>query len=631
MENEVKALKGVDLKLYTDELTAIVGTSGSGKSTLMNIIGGLDGDYSGEIDYGSGKLNNCSRQELADYRKDQIGFIFQHFHLIPHLTVLENVMLSLSMTNIDKKEKIERSKALIKQVGLWDYIDHKGNQLSGGQKQRVAVARALVKKPTILLADEPTGALDSSTSAEIMALLKSIVSPECMVIVITHDNDVADKADRCITLKDGDIISDTGSTRENVVQIAPSPEKKPTIRKSSYKEAIHLSMQRINYNRWRYFLVSIGGIVGLAGLFLALLLSQGVNDYVKDAYEKIVDSRKVVIRKDGGYIDGDNYFALQQNDRIEFIQKEHKISAVLEKDGQQIKYTVKHLQKEENREGHAKPTLRYGNFPKDGEEGIVIDEGLARKLVGKEENIKSLIGKVLEAKYLSPDNVSNYPARWDHQKLTILGIAEKSFVGEDYSYVSYKTHEDIVKRSRFISKNGQIDSDTLALYVKDSKDIGALAKKLGEDFIVTTPADQVKSLVTTFNILRIGVLAVSCVILVIAAIMVGIILFISVLERRNEIGVLKALGGRRSEIRWIFFAEGGLVGVFASITAVVVVGIVYGLMTVLKVNPEMMNLFKPTLWSVLLTFAVGVATHLIATVIPAGKASKFDPVELLRD
>lgn len=632
-KNEVHALQNVDLTIYTNELTAIVGASGSGKSTLMNILGGLDGEFTGEVEYKGKKLNGLAENDIADYRKDNIGFIFQHFHLIPHLTVLENVMLALSMTNVSKEEKIKRSKKMIHKVGLEHVIEQKGNELSGGQKQRVAIARALVKNPSIILADEPTGALDSTTSQEIIELLHEVVTNDIMVIIITHAEDIANNADRCITLKDGKIVEDKRNKERQQKEKEDITEKVRTtsIRKSSYKEAIHLSKERIRYNKWRYFLVSLGGIVGLMGLMLAFLLTQGVNEYIKESYEKMIDGRKVVISKEGKYIDNDTFFSLQKNDKIDYIQKEHNISGVMTKDGNQMKFKVKPLQKEVNRENHAKPVLLHGSYPKDGEKGILLDEGLAKNIVKEGESIASLVGKTFEAKYLSPDIVSNYPARWDHQELKIVGIVEKSFVGEDYSFVGYQTHEDMVRRSRFISKNGMIESNELAVYMKNSEDIQSIVKTIGKEYQVITPQDQVKSLVTTFNLMKVGIFSVAVVILVIASIMVGIILFISVLERRNEIGVLKALGGRRNEIRWIFFAEGGLVGIFASGTAIIIIGILYAIGQVVGGSGEIIRLFKPSVWAVVATIIVGIGTHLIATIIPANKASKFDPVELLRD
>lgn len=627
--NQVQALKEIDITMHPNEMTAIIGASGSGKSTLMNIIGGLDGEYEGLVTYSGCVLNKADASQLADYRKDNIGFVFQHFHLISHLTVLENVMLALSMTDMSQDIKNTKCRDMIDQVGLTQVIDQKGNELSGGQKQRVAIARALVKDPSIILADEPTGALDTKTSQEIIDLLKSIATKRRMVIVITHDKDVARKSDRCVTLADGEIVSDEYiSERPAVENVSERPAR--SARKSSYMEAIQLSLRRIKYNKWRYFLVSIGGVVGLLGLLMAFMLSQGVNEYVEESYEKIVDNRKVVVLKEGDYIDDNTYFDLQKNDLIDYIQREHKINAVFSKGDEQIKFNVTPLQKERNRQGHAKPNILYGQLPKDGETSIAINESLAQKLVQPGQAIDSLIGDTFTAKYLSPDQVSNYPARWDEQTFVISGITENAFIGTEYSYVSFGTHEDIVRRSRFITKGDVIDSNELTIYLKESSHVSEIVKVLEGNYNVTTPEDQIKSLTTTFSLLKIGILGVSIVILLIASIMVGIILFISVLERRNEIGVLKALGGRRREIRWIFFAEGGLVGVFAAGLAIMIGTIIYGVIHLLD-KEMLIQLFRPSVWGYVSVFVIGLVTHLMATVIPANKASAFDPVELLRD
>lgn len=204
----VAALDGVSFSIDRGEFVAIVGASGSGKSTLMNLLGALDRPTTGEITIGGWHLTGNSRGKFAEFRNKVVGFVFQQFQLMPRRSALKNVMLPLQFRRPRFSDEKERARKALEAVGLGDRMGHKPTQLSGGQQQRVAIARALVSEPEILLADEPTGALDSVTSKEIMALLHKLNREGLTVIIITHDPEVAQAAERIITLKDGKIISD---------------------------------------------------------------------------------------------------------------------------------------------------------------------------------------------------------------------------------------------------------------------------------------------------------------------------------------------------------------------------------------------------------------------------------------
>ncbi|AFL81676.1 ABC-type antimicrobial peptide transport system, ATPase component [Aequorivita sublithincola DSM 14238] len=205
----VKVLKGIDLDIERGEYVALMGPSGSGKSTLMNLLGCLDTPTSGSYELNGSDVSNMSDDELAEIRNKEIGFVFQTFNLLPRTTALENVALPMIYAGVSKADRTERAKQVLTDVGLADRMDHKPNQLSGGQRQRVAVGRALVNKPSIILADEPTGNLDSKTSEEIMALFNDIHKAGNTVIVVTHEEEIAERAHRIIRLRDGVIESDT--------------------------------------------------------------------------------------------------------------------------------------------------------------------------------------------------------------------------------------------------------------------------------------------------------------------------------------------------------------------------------------------------------------------------------------
>jgi len=204
----VKVLKGIDLNVNKNEYVALMGPSGSGKSTLMNLIGCLDTPTSGKYILNNKDVSQLTDDELAEIRNQEIGFVFQTFNLLPRYTALDNVSLPLVYAGVDKATRDSRAKEVLDQVGLSDRMDHRPNQLSGGQRQRVAVARALVNRPSIILADEPTGNLDSKTSVEIMRLFEEIHENGNTVIVVTHEEEIAKHAQRIIRLTDGVITSD---------------------------------------------------------------------------------------------------------------------------------------------------------------------------------------------------------------------------------------------------------------------------------------------------------------------------------------------------------------------------------------------------------------------------------------
>jgi len=237
LENKTKfqALNDVSVSFNKGELVSIIGESGSGKSTLMNLIGGLDTDYDGEILIEGKSLKSFKDKQLDDYRKKKIGFVFQSFNLIPHLSILDNVTIPLTLSDVKESEKNEKAKIILKKLGLENQIKKKPTQLSGGQKQRVAIARALINDPDIILADEPTGSLDSQTTAQILEILKEIADEGKLVIMVTHSEKVASVSSRIVKIADGQIIEDkmnqnyVSSTKDQQIIEEQTPNKKKNI------------------------------------------------------------------------------------------------------------------------------------------------------------------------------------------------------------------------------------------------------------------------------------------------------------------------------------------------------------------------------------------------------------------
>ncbi len=284
----VEALKGITVEFRKSEFVSVLGPSGCGKTTLLNIIGGLDQYTSGDL-----VINEISTKEYRDsdwdaYRNHRIGFVFQNYNLISHQNVQSNVELALTLSGVSKSERKKRALEALEKVGLSDQAHKKPNQMSGGQMQRVAIARALVNNPDILLADEPTGALDSETSVQIMEILKEI-SKEKLVIMVTHNPELAARySTRIIRLLDGMITDDTDPYTAARVEPLPKEKRRKTKEKGkkqktsmSFFTALSLSLNNLMTKKARTFMTSFAGSIGIIGIALILALSSGVNAYVK--------------------------------------------------------------------------------------------------------------------------------------------------------------------------------------------------------------------------------------------------------------------------------------------------------------------------------------------------------------
>ncbi|WP_298485244.1 ABC transporter ATP-binding protein/permease [uncultured Ruminococcus sp.] len=310
-DSVVSALKGVSIDFRENEFVSILGPSGCGKTTLLNIIGGLDRYTSGDLNINGKSTKDFKDCDWDSYRNHSIGFVFQSYNLIPHQTVLSNVELALTLSGVSKSERRERAVKALEQVGLGDQLNKKPNQMSGGQMQRVAIARALVNEPDILLADEPTGALDTETSVQIMELLKSI-SKDKLIVMVTHNPELAMKySSRIIKLLDGKVIDDSDPLDKNVVEPIKKPEKEPTKAdiKAAKKErkklktsmsfltALSLSRNNLMTKKARTLLTSFAGSIGIIGIALILSISNGVQLYIDQVQSDTLSSYPLQITK----------------------------------------------------------------------------------------------------------------------------------------------------------------------------------------------------------------------------------------------------------------------------------------------------------------------------------------------
>ena len=303
-DTKVSALKGIDIEFRKSEFVAILGPSGCGKTTLLNIISGLDGYTSGDLIISGRSTKEFVSSDWDSYRNHSIGFVFQSYNLIPHQTVLSNVELALTLSGVSRAERRRRAKEALIKVGLGDQMNKKPNQMSGGQMQRVAIARALVNDPEILLADEPTGALDTATSVQIMEILKEI-SKDKLIIMVTHNPDLAEEyATRTVKLLDGCITEDSNPYSGEEIEILSKKEQKKRKDKRerkpsmSFFTALSLSLNNLMTKKTRTFLTSFAGSIGIIGIALILSVSTGVQTYINRVQEDTLSSYPITIESE---------------------------------------------------------------------------------------------------------------------------------------------------------------------------------------------------------------------------------------------------------------------------------------------------------------------------------------------
>jgi len=286
-EDIVQALKGIDLKFRDNEFVSILGPSGCGKTTLLNIIGGLDQYTSGDLVINGKSTKEFNGKNWDTYRNHSVGFVFQSYNLIPHQTVLQNVELALTVSGVSKSERKARAIKALEDVGLGNQLNKRPSQMSGGQMQRVAIARALVNNPEIILADEPTGALDTETSVQVMEILKEI-SKDRLIVMVTHNPELAEQySSRIIRMLDGNIISDSSPIEEEEYESlklhceekakVEEGKKKPSM---SFWTAFKLSLKNLFTKKGRTLLTAFAGSIGIIGIALILAVSQGMTGYI---------------------------------------------------------------------------------------------------------------------------------------------------------------------------------------------------------------------------------------------------------------------------------------------------------------------------------------------------------------
>ncbi|SEK17906.1 ABC-type lipoprotein export system, ATPase component [Carnobacterium iners] len=668
------ALKNIDLSFEKGELVSIIGESGSGKSTLMNILGGLDSSFTGDVFVDEENIGQYEEKQMVQYHKEKIGFVFQSFNLVSHLSILDNVTLAMTLSNVDKETRIERSIAILDQLGLQEQHKKKPNQLSGGQKQRVAIARALVNDPAIIIADEPTGALDSETSEQVLDIIQQIAESGKLVILVTHSERVAERSSRIVTIADGEIINDKkmGSLDkvDNTFILRPL-DKKQTNKNLSIFSAIRMALLNMKEKLGRNVLIALGGSIGIMSIVLMLSLGQGVNDYLTETMNENVnpliietkmtedtktkDARKERVDKEeegknaavsngpslpiniggngeakGGF-EGppgtQNELAFDKNN-IEELQNIEYVKTIIE-GFTSFSFSKNAVEYEDENYtymnfGTVSPDMTpsniiFGELPEINE--VMITEGLATsiadeadKMIGKEINVKTEMGEeILEGTY----TISGIYTPGD--AVGPAGIFESVFMTmETFKALNEEAGKKTESNVVYITSEAEGFTKDIKEEVKELGYAGSSSDILTEIF---------SQLLAIFTYILTGVAGIS---LLVSAIMILTVLYISVIERTQEIGVMKAIGGRKKDIRRIFVSESFLIGFFSGILGV---GIAYGLSFIGNLFIE--SIFDATVFNMTPMFAlagvfVSIIISVLAGLLPANKAAKLDPVEALR-
>lgn len=684
-----QALYDINIEFDKGELVSIVGESGSGKSTLMNLIGGLDSDFTGSIIAGGENLTKLTDKQLDKYRKNKVGFVFQSFNLISHLSILDNVTLALTLSNVGEKEKIARATEILKRVGLESQLKKKPTQLSGGQKQRVAIARALINDPEIIIADEPTGALDSNTSMQILEILKEIADSGKLVIMVTHSEKVASISSRVVQISDGRIVDDkfnknykktTKEEKDNFdnLYINQNTNKKKTNSKEkqnlSMWSAIRLSFHNMWASRIKNLLMAFGVAIGIGSLILMMSFSSGITDYINNTMKSYSDPTIVTISKKSSGDDISSMFSSASFEEEEISTLVDDINAYLNE--QNVDYTISsdnieygfsmftliadakvyyspsgdYFQNKDDPESdYVSQTIYYiysippyyteqnimegemskspvinndGTMTNGG--GFMFSSGIY-KLFG--EDTESAVGEKVEVSF-------NITLGGKPTKLTfsdeICGVMDTSVMSGflvvyvDYNYLQYLFEQSgagdyFAPTSLYIQTPSEDITKTINKYLASTeKYSGSIEDQLAGMF------NSMSSIIGN------SLVVISCISLLVSAMMILVVLYMSVTERTKEIGVLKSIGARRKDIKRIFTSESFLVGVLSGI-----MGIIFNLLLTLIVWLILTSTIglapiSYRWWYFAIALGVSILISMLAGLYPASKAAKLDPVESLR-
>lgn len=627
-EQTVEVLKGISLQIEAGEMVAIIGASGSGKSTLMNILGCLDKPSAGSYRVAGQDVALLDADALAALRREHFGFIFQRYHLLPHLSAAHNVEVPAVYAGVGKAARRARAEALLTRLGLAERVNYQPSQLSGGQQQRVSIARALMNGGQVILADEPTGALDSQSGREVMAILKQLREQGHTVIIVTHDPAIAHQAERVIELRDGEVISDSGISAATAAGAAVTlAEADPSWQQiiGRFREALSMAWRAMASNKMRTLLTMLGIIIGIASVVSILVIGDAAKQMVLADIRSIgTNTIEIFPGKDFGDDDPHYQQALTQRD-IEALRAQSYVNAVSPNIGSTQRLRFGHIDVSASVSGVGDEYFRvFGMTLAQGSgitqdqiarqaQVVVIDSNTQRRLFPYTSNV---VGQVIL--------IGNMPA-------TVIGVAEEkqSMFGSNNSlkvWLPYSTMANrVMGRSYFDSITVRV-RDGYSSAEAEQQLVRLLTLRHGQkDFFTYNMDSLLKTAEKTTRTLQLFLTLVAVISLVVGGIGVMNIMLVSVTERTREIGIRMAVGARSSDVMQQFLIEAVLVclvGGALGITLSFIIGLLIHL-----VLPGWQIVFPPL--ALFSAFICSTAIGVIFGFLPARSAARLNPIDAL--
>ena len=624
-ENEIYALKNINLTIQKGEFVAIIGQSGSGKSTLMNILGALDTPSSGSYFIDGREISRFDLDELAMLRSKKFGFVFQRYNLISTLNSMQNVALSAVYAGVEKSVREAKANEILSDLGLGDKTQNLPNKLSGGQQQRVSIARALINGGEIILADEPTGALDSKSGIKVMEIIKNLHEKGHTIILVTHDPNIAKWANRIIEIKDGKILSDT---KKSELKFELKEQNLPQKREISanfdrFKESFKMSISSIFAHKLRSILTMLGIIIGVMSVICVIALGKGSQEQIMSSIKRIGtntieifpgsgfgDMRsgriKTLTRDDASYLAKQNF--------LDYSTPNTNTSGV-------ITYANKNIN----------GSLRGGGKDSLAVNGITLQSG--RTFSADDiENSRAvvIIDQNAKNELFADENPIGKTIFFNRRPLSIIGVAAPNDVfGSSENVRIYAPYTSVINN---ITGDRYIHSITVK--VKDDIDSQAaeervkklLSQKHGKSDFFTFNSDTIKQTVeSTTQTMQLLIASIAAISLIVGGIGVMNIMLVSVTERTKEIGIRMAIGARKSDILQQFLIEAVLLCVLSGIIGVILAFFAGEIFNWLNLDFVMRFSVAPVVLSIVASSAIGI----IFGYIPALQASKLNPIDAI--
>ncbi|WP_257006564.1 MacB family efflux pump subunit [Gilliamella apicola] len=632
-DTTIQVLKSINLTINAGEMVAIIGASGSGKSTLMNILGCLDKPTSGTYSIGGRTTSELSPDELAQLRREHFGFIFQRYHLLNALTAQGNVEIPAIYAGVTNEQRQKRANEILTRLGLAEKIHNKPNQLSGGQQQRVSIARALINGGQIILADEPTGALDRKSGLEVMAILQELHQQGHTVIIVTHDSNIAQSAQRIVEISDGNIISDSinpnyqskQNDNRQVKQIEATRTQDNLLAKYyRFRDAFKMAMLSMLSQRLRTFLTMLGIIIGIASVVSVVALGQGTKQKILSNINSLGTSTLEIYAGSGfGDRNADKITTLRSSD-ADFLAQQNFVHSTTPNLATSVYFRINNLAVTGTVNGVGEQffavrgyTISQGKSFDEASiiasaQDAVIDDNTVKRLFANQNPI----GKILM--------VGQLPVR-------IIGVATKQQqgFGSNESLNVWLPYTTVINRMV-----GQTSLKSITVRVKDNVNLSVAEQAINrimlqrhgtKDFFIFNSDNIRETINSSAWVMTLLVSAIALISLVVGGIGVMNIMLVSVTERTREIGVRMAVGARSSDILQQFLIEAVLVCLIGG-TIGIVLSFAIGFIFNSVVTSFAMNF---SAIAIIAAFSFSSIIGIIFGYFPARRAAKLDPIYAL--